>query len=108
MLSRSRDHALFVLRLIFAGLESALSYIFIPAFAEVFEGLARVPAAISILLRFHWILLFLPLPVVAAWWLWPNRSQRGTVALITGIAVAVASEAMVRIILYLPIFELGK
>ena len=107
-LLRSGNHALLALGLTFSSLESALTYIVIPAFAEIYAGLAHVPAATSILLRFHWVLLFLPMPVVAAGWLWPNRSQRGTVALITGIAVAVVSEAMVRIVLYLPISELGK
>ena len=107
-LLRSVSHALLALGLTFASLESALTYIVILAFAEIYGGLAHVPAATSVLLRFHWVLLFLPLPVIATWWLWPNRGQRGTVALITGIAVAVVSEAMVRIVLYLPLFDLGK
>lgn len=107
-LLRTQDHALLALGIILASLSSSLSFLVIPAFADVFKGLAHVPAATGILLRFHWLLLLLPLPVLAAWRYWPSRDQRGIAALVTGIAVLLGSQAAIRVILSLPVLELGR
>ena|SRR5450432_650410 len=107
-LPRSRDPALLAVGLMLAGFASTLSYLSIPAFAEVLKNFPHLPVATSLLLRFYWVVLLLPLLVVAAWRFWPNRSQRGTLSLMAGISVLLVSQALVQTILYLPVFELGK
>ena len=108
LLPGTKNYVFLAVGLILACLSSVFSYLFIPAFAELFEFHAHVPAATRVLLRLYGLLLLLPLPVLAAWRYWPNRHQRGVAALATGLAVSLVSQAAIRVILFLPVLELGR
>lgn len=83
--------------------------VFVPKFKLMFDGFGGdLPQATLLMLATYraWGLVALLVPAV--WLLWPDRQARGVVALLTGIATALALTGFGLWACYSPIFLLAE
>lgn len=104
-----RERAQLAFGLLLAVVPVIATFEAVPRFNDVFQSLGgQLPLVTSLALRFYPALLALPLFVIAAWLVWPQRERRGLAALIMGAGGFVLVPLLLAAAMYLPVMRLGS
>ena len=100
--------ALLAIGMVLAAIPGALAILVVPRFEEVFRSFgAELPGITELALRYPAALLTAPALVVLCWFAWPKPTERGSAALVAGLACLVVVPVLLAGIMYLPIAKLA-
>ena len=104
--SRTSSAVFFGVGLAAALVAAAWPFLVLPQFRSNFAAMGfDLPWITQVVLSYYPILIALPVLVLAAWWLWPNKAHRGITCLAIGLGGFVLSGVVLVAAVQYPVFQ---
>ncbi len=100
------EYLRFCVGLIMALLPFITGFLVAPSFSAIYSSFSEeLPFVTALALHFYWLLLALPMLVIAAWFFWPSRQRRSAAALGIGIGIMFFVTPLYVAAIYVPILK---